>query len=272
MTESVQLINVAAQQGRLTQLVSDILAAARREGADAAEVSASENAGLSVTVRLGELETVEFNHDRGFAIAVYFGHRKGAASTSDSSPQAIADTVAAACRIARYTQEDPCNGLADPALMATTLPELDINHPWALDVREAEERARREAEEKAKLAALESEKKALLVDGRLDPNEAERVLRRVLEEMPKWGAFMSWAQGQGIKLDGLELDSRRTAKSIRVRNGEATVTDGPFAETKEVLGGYFIAECSDLDQAIEIASRIPIAEHGSVEIRPLLDT
>jgi PmbA protein len=142
MTESVSLINVAAQEGRLKQLVSDILTEARHRGADAAEVSASEDAGLSVTVRLGELETVEFNRDRGFGIAVFFGKRKGTASTSDSSPQAIADTVAAACRIARYTQEDPCNGLADPELMATTLPALDIDHPWDLDVPAAEIRAR----------------------------------------------------------------------------------------------------------------------------------
>jgi hypothetical protein len=91
------------------------------------------------------------------------------------------------------------------------------------------------------------------------------------QEMPKWGAFMGWAQEKGIDLKGLELDSRRTAKSIRVRDGQATVTDGPFAETKEVLGGYFIADCDDLDEAIEIASRIPVAEHGSVEIRPLIE-
>jgi hypothetical protein len=92
------------------------------------------------------------------------------------------------------------------------------------------------------------------------------------DEIPKWGAFMGWAQERGLKLDGLELDSRRTAKTVRVRNGEATVTDGPFAETKEVLGGYFIADCADLDDAIEIASRIPVAEAGSVEIRPLLES
>jgi hypothetical protein len=91
------------------------------------------------------------------------------------------------------------------------------------------------------------------------------------EEMPKWSAFMGWAQEKGLELKGLELDSRRTAKSIRVRDGKATVTDGPFAETKEVLGGYFIAECADLDEAIDIASRIPVAEYGSVEIRPLLE-
>jgi hypothetical protein len=100
------------------------------------------------------------------------------------------------------------------------------------------------------------------------PEENEKLRA---EEIPKWGAFMGWAQGKGLDLNGLELDSRGTAKSIRVRNGNASVTDGPFAETKEVLGGYFIVECDDLDEAIDIASRIPVAESGSVEIRPLIE-
>jgi hypothetical protein len=100
------------------------------------------------------------------------------------------------------------------------------------------------------------------------PEENEKLRA---EEIPKWGAFMGWAQEKGLDLNGLELDSRGTAKSIRVRNGNASVTDGPFAETKEVLGGYFIVECDDLDEAIDIASRIPVAESGSVEIRPLIE-
>jgi hypothetical protein len=104
-----------------------------------------------------------------------------------------------------------------------------------------------------------------------EQNTPEENAKLRAQEMPKWGAFMGWAQEKGIELKGLELDSRRTAKSIRVRDGQATVTDGPFAETKEVLGGYFIADCADLDEAIEIASRIPVAEHGSVEIRPLIE-
>jgi hypothetical protein len=103
-------------------------------------------------------------------------------------------------------------------------------------------------------------------------NTPEENAKLRAEEVPKWIAFMGWAQEKGLDLKGLELDSRGTAKSIRVRNGEATVTDGPFAETKEVLGGYFIAECADLDDAIDIASRIPVAEYGSVEIRPLLES
>ena len=102
-------------------------------------------------------------------------------------------------------------------------------------------------------------------------NTAEENAKLRAEEIPKWGAFMAWAEEKKLDLKGLELDSRNTAKSVRVRNGSASVTDGPLAETKEVLGGYFIAECADLDEAIDIASRIPIAEHGSVEIRPLVE-
>ena len=102
----------------------------------------------------------------------------------------------------------------------------------------------------------------------LTPEEAKAERER---EIPKWGAFMQWAGEQGLELDGLELDSPHTAKAIRAKNGDTVVTDGPYPETKEVIGGYFIADCDDLDQAIEVASRIPIAETGSVEIRPLVD-
>ena len=92
------------------------------------------------------------------------------------------------------------------------------------------------------------------------------------DEIPKWGSFMQWAEEQGVKLDGLELDVPATSRSLTRRNGEVLVTDGPYLETKEVVGGYFIVDCEDLDRAIEIASRIPVAQTGSVEIRPLLES
>ncbi|MFM7120782.1 MAG: PmbA/TldA family metallopeptidase, partial [Gammaproteobacteria bacterium] len=126
------------EQGRLERLVADILDEAGRQGATAAEVSASVEAGLSVNVRMGALETVEFNQDRGFGITVYVGDRKGSASTSDSRPEAIAETVRAALNIARHTQPDRWNGLADAALMPKTLPDLDLYHPWDLDPARAE--------------------------------------------------------------------------------------------------------------------------------------
>ena len=138
-----QLPDLRESEGRLKNLVSDILAEAMKQGASAAEVSVSEDAGLGVTVRMRDLESVEFNHDRGFGITLYFGQRKGSASTSDSSPEAIRETVLAAANIARHTQEDPSAGLADAQRMATTLPDLDLYHPWALDADAATELALR---------------------------------------------------------------------------------------------------------------------------------
>ena len=102
---------------------------------------------------------------------------------------------------------------------------------------------------------------------RLSPEEAQAARE---EEIPKWNELWPWLEQQGIKADGLELGDPAKARVIRVQEGETIVSDGPFAETKELLGGYFIAECKDLDQAIEFAQRVPIASKGSVEIRPLV--
>lgn len=90
------------------------------------------------------------------------------------------------------------------------------------------------------------------------------------EALPRWDALLTWAQEQGIQATGLELGDPAHARVVRVREGETLVTDGPFVETKEILGGYFLADCKDLDQAIELAERVPVAERGSVEIRPLV--
>ena len=131
------VIDPVVEQERLKTLVADIVAEACRQGASACEIGASSEAGLSASVRLGEVETVEFNQDRGFGITVYFGQRKGTASTTDASPDAIRATVEAACDIARYTSEDECAGLADRALMATEFPDLDLYHPWGIGTDEA---------------------------------------------------------------------------------------------------------------------------------------
>ncbi len=135
-------MDLREQESSLKELTADILAEAKRQGADQAEVSVSVDAGLSVQVRKGELEQVEFNQDRGFGITVYFGKRKGSASTTDSSAGAIEDTVAAAKNIASHTEEDPCNGLADAALMPGELEDLDLFHPWDVEPQAAADIAR----------------------------------------------------------------------------------------------------------------------------------
>ncbi|MCU7918060.1 MAG: metalloprotease PmbA [Candidatus Thiodiazotropha sp. (ex Epidulcina cf. delphinae)] len=129
------------RKAELQQLVEDLLREAKRQGASAAEAGVSSDAGLSLTVRLGETETIEHTRDNGLGVTVYFGRRKGAASTSDLSPQALKETVAAACNFARYTSEDPCAGLADAGLMATDLPDLELYHPWKLSVEQGIEQA-----------------------------------------------------------------------------------------------------------------------------------
>lgn len=157
----IALEDVRGEQPRLEALVRRILEQARALGAGAAEVGVNHDLGLSVTVRKGEIETVEFNRDQGFGITVYFGHRKGSASTSDSSDRAIEDTVRAACNIARYTEEDPFSGLAEAALMpdAAKAPDLELYHPWGIAVEEAE------------ALALECEARALGFDARIDNSE-----------------------------------------------------------------------------------------------------
>jgi PmbA protein len=127
---------------------------AKKCGATASEVAATLNQGLSVTVRMGDIETVEHTRDRGLAITVFFGDRTGSASTSDYSWASIEQTVQAACNIARFTEEDSCHGLADPDRLATEFPDLDLYHPWSLAVDEGAEMAR-ECEQ----AALDYDKK-----------------------------------------------------------------------------------------------------------------
>ena len=122
---------------QLADISQRLLEKARAMGATQAEVSCSEERGLDVNVRLGEVETVESTHDRGIAVTVYFGQRKGSASTADLQESSLEATVAQACAIARHTEDDPAAGLADAGLMATEFPDLDSWHPWALSAGEA---------------------------------------------------------------------------------------------------------------------------------------
>lgn len=126
---------------RLEGLAARLLDACRAQGASQAEVSCSEERGLSVGVRMGEVETVESTRDRGIGVTVYFGKRKGSASTADLRESSLEATVAQACAIARFTEDDPAAGLADAELMARPgpagWPDFDDWHPWAIDADQA---------------------------------------------------------------------------------------------------------------------------------------
>ena len=133
-------------------------------GAADAEVEVSAAVGQSVTVRRAEVETVEYNRDKGMGITVYFGQRRGNASTSDLSPEAVERTVEAACAIARHTAEDEATGLPDAGrLFRGSPPDLDLFHPWGLTVEECIEIARR------------TEAAALAVDKRISNTEGATV-------------------------------------------------------------------------------------------------
>ena len=122
---------------RLQGLAARVLELARARGATQAEVSISEDTGLSVNVRMGEVETVERTRDRGVSLTVYFGQNKASASTADLQPSSLESTVDQACAIARFTEADPAAGLADAERMASELRDFDQWHPWALDADEA---------------------------------------------------------------------------------------------------------------------------------------
>jgi PmbA protein len=121
----------------LKRLAEQLLDEAKRQGATGAETDISVDSGLSVTARLGDVETLEHHKDQDVAVVVYFGTRRGSSSSSDLTTEALKETVRAACRIARYTAEDKCAGLADPELMARNYPDLDLDHPWELGAEQA---------------------------------------------------------------------------------------------------------------------------------------
>jgi PmbA protein len=126
----------------LTEVASLALEEGRRQGASQCEADASVSQGLSVSVRLREVDTVEYQRDRGLGVTVYFGKRKGAASTADLGAAAVRETVAKACAIARYTAEDTYAGLVEAEYLARDIPDLDLDHPWNLAPERAIELAR----------------------------------------------------------------------------------------------------------------------------------
>ena len=147
----------------LTDVVSLALEEARGQGASECEADASVSQGLSVSVRLREVDTLEYQRDRGLSLTVYFGKRKGSASTADLAGSAVRESVEKACAIARYTAEDPYAGLVEPEALAREIPDLDLDHPWDLTPERAIELAR------------ECEAAGLAVDSRLANSEGAAV-------------------------------------------------------------------------------------------------
>lgn len=153
------ITQVAEQRKALETAVSTALELASAQS-DGAEVSVSKSTGISVSTRYGEVENVEFNSDGALGITVYHQNRKGSASSTDISPQAIARTVLAALDIARYTSADPCAGVAEKDLLAFNAPDLDLFHPAEVSPDEAIALAAR-----AEQASLEADKRITNTEG-----------------------------------------------------------------------------------------------------------
>lgn len=159
----IELENRAELAAQFEQIAADVLKAARAKGATAAEVGITKGNGLSVEVRMGEVEKLQYHRDQGASITVYFGHKQGNASSNDFSKASLESALDAACRIARYTAEDEFNGLADAELMAKHIPDLDLYHPWDMDADRAIE------------LALEAENVARTHDPRITNSEGAGV-------------------------------------------------------------------------------------------------
>ena len=130
-------------QDQLRNLAGEVLAHAKTMGASDAEIDVSEGYGLSVTARMGEVENIEHNRDKGVSVSIYLGQRKGYASSSDFSLPALKATVEAALNIARFTAEDDCAGLADEKLIAKNIQAPALLYPWDIDVPAAIEMAQK---------------------------------------------------------------------------------------------------------------------------------
>jgi len=148
---------------QLSDIAQDMLAYARQRGASASAVDVSVGFGQAVTVRQGEVETIEYNRDKGLGITVYIGQQRGNASTSDFGKQAIRDTVDAALSIASYTAKDDCSGLPDADMLAHGNADLDLYYPWELPV------------EAAIVLAQQCERAAFAADPRITNSEGATV-------------------------------------------------------------------------------------------------
>jgi PmbA protein len=156
------MLNVAISDltpSQLQNLVSDILDETKKYGATSAEVDLGVNKGFSVTARKGDVESVEYNQDKSLDVTVYLGQRTGSASISDLRPESITSAILAARNIAKYTDEDPCAGVADKEELAFHYPALELAYPWDISVERAIE------------MAIECESKAFAKDKRITNSE-----------------------------------------------------------------------------------------------------
>ncbi len=136
---SADQLDIKKEVNFFEETCDELLDYAKKKGASQVEIGVSKDIGLSVSVRNREIETLEYNRDNGFGITIYLGKQKGISTTSDLSTKALHEAVDAALNIAKYTQADPCSGLADAELMATEPMDLELDHPMGIDAETAKQ-------------------------------------------------------------------------------------------------------------------------------------
>jgi PmbA protein len=205
----------ASRIGELQQVVAGALSEARASGASHAEADASLQRGLTVTVRLGEVDTIEYHRDRGLSLTVYFGQAKGSASSADLRPAAVREIALKAASIARHTSADECSGLADPAELAREIPDLDLYHPWDLEP------------EQAVTLARECEAAGLACDARLKNSEGATVTSH--------SAVRVYGNSNGF-LQGLPSTSHSVSCALVAEEGEEMERDYWYSVARSAQG------------------------------------
>jgi PmbA protein len=208
----------------LTRIMNDVLELAKKEGATNAAVAVNNDRGFSVNVRMGEVETVAFSEDKGVGLTVYVGQRKGGASSTDTSPEALEMLVKAACDIARVSAEDPCFGLADKELMTKNHSDLDLFHPWDVTPQQAIE------------VALKCESHALSLDKRITNSDGVSV-----STYESHHGYANTHGGQGF----IQSSRHSISCSVIAQDGEKMQRDYDYTtvrNAKDLVDSHLIAQ------------------------------
>lgn len=209
-----QNINSSAVKSteELKAFMKQVIEKAKAQGASDASVVMNHDCGYTVDVRMGDVETVEFSEDKSIGVTVYQGTRKGSASSTDTSPEAIDAMVAVALDIAKVSAADPCFGLADQSLVDNNLPELDLYHPWDLEPTLAIEKA------------LACEKKALATDKRITNSDGVN--------LSTYSFMLGYANSHGC--NAVVKSSRHSAScSLIAKEGDTMQRDYDYTTARD---------------------------------------
>ena len=225
LTHTEKTVQNPELMNKLKNSVQDILDEAKRQGASAAEAGLSLQDGLSVTARLGEVETIEHDCSQSLGVTVYFGQCKGSASSTDLSAESIKETVSAACSIARYTSADEYAGLPEKELLATEFPDLELYHPWRISADEAI------------ALAIECENAARFYDAEISNSEGASVSSH--QGISVFGNSLDFLQGR--------LSTRHSLScSVLGQRGDSMQRDYWYSVARNALG---------LEPAIEVGKK-----------------